>query len=128
MHVIIPYVDLLKRYNVPGKPFHNTMSPTGSILILGATGASGLAFIQFALSQANPPSLTLYVRSRAKLPVGIEKKARIVEGNLTDERALLDALEGVDTVVSLLGAYVTFSAFILRTTSTVFKLLPFFRL
>ncbi|KAJ7136051.1 hypothetical protein C8R44DRAFT_976767 [Mycena epipterygia] len=92
------------------------MSP--SILVLGATGASGLAFIKVALSQPNPPQLTLYVRSRGKLPDGIEAQARVVEGSLTDENALLDAMEGVDTVVSLLGAYGSLSAFVFRTTTT----------
>lgn len=93
------------------------MSP--SILVLGATGASGLAFIQVALNQPDPPTLTLYVRSRGKLPAGIEEKARIVEGNLTDEGALLEAMEGVDTVVSLLGAYFSLSALLFRTNTTV---------
>ncbi|KAJ7787167.1 hypothetical protein B0H14DRAFT_3581215 [Mycena olivaceomarginata] len=92
------------------------MSP--SILVLGATGASGLAFIQVALSLPSPPTLTLYVRSRAKLPAGVEKQARIVEGSLSDQDALSKALEGVDTVVSVLGAYRSLQAFILRTTST----------
>ncbi|KAJ7716593.1 hypothetical protein DFH07DRAFT_973876 [Mycena maculata] len=89
-----------------------------SILLLGATGASGLAFIQAALSQPNPPKLTLYVRSRAKLPAGIEGQTRVVEGSLTDKDALLKAMDGVDTVVSVLGAYITLSAFVFRTTTT----------
>jgi uncharacterized protein YbjT (DUF2867 family) len=94
---------------------------SSSILVLGATGASGLAFIQVALGQANPPKLTLFVRpgSSGKLPAGIEKQTRVVEGNLTDEPALLDAMDGVDTVVSLLGAYASLSALVFRTTSTV---------
>ncbi|KAJ6571742.1 hypothetical protein B0H19DRAFT_1255679 [Mycena capillaripes] len=92
------------------------MSP--SILVLGATGVSGLAFIRVALGQPNPPKLTLYVRSRDKLPAGVEKQTRVVEGSLTDERALLEAMEGVDTVVSLLGAYVSLSGFVFRTKTT----------
>ncbi|KAF7350478.1 NAD(P)-binding protein [Mycena venus] len=91
---------------------------THSILILGATGVSGLAFIPIALSQPNPPALTLYVRSRAKLPEGIEKQARVVDGSLTDKDALLEAMEGVDTVISFLGAYPALLPFFLRTTST----------
>ncbi|KAJ7770546.1 hypothetical protein B0H16DRAFT_1881545 [Mycena metata] len=92
------------------------MSP--SILVLGATGLSGLAFIQVALSQPNPPALTLFVRSRSKLPADIEERTRVVEGSLTDTDALSNAMEGVDVVVSLLGAYVSLSAFIFRTTTT----------
>ncbi|KAJ6486897.1 hypothetical protein C8R45DRAFT_902995 [Mycena sanguinolenta] len=91
---------------------------SSNILVLGATGMSGLAFIQVALSQPNPPALTLYVRSSVKLPADIHKKARIVEGSLTDQLKLSEAMEGVDTVVSLLGAYPSFSAFVFRTTST----------
>ncbi|KAJ6590556.1 hypothetical protein DFH09DRAFT_207462 [Mycena vulgaris] len=91
-----------------------------SILVLGATGPSGLAFIEVALRQPSPPKLTLLVRptSRGKLPAGIESQTRIVEGGLTDERALLDAMDGVDTVVSFLGAYPSFSAFIFRNKET----------
>jgi hypothetical protein len=43
---------------------------------------------------------------------------RVVEGALTDERALKDAMTGVDTVVSFLGAPVSLSAFIWRTKTT----------
>ncbi|KAJ7695498.1 hypothetical protein B0H17DRAFT_1198716 [Mycena rosella] len=94
------------------------MSP--SILLLGATGASGLAFIQVALSQPTPPKLTLYIRpgSRAKLPAGIETQTRVVEGQLTDGDALREAMDGVDTVVSVLGAYPSLSGFLSRSTST----------
>ncbi|KAJ7825267.1 hypothetical protein B0H14DRAFT_3468612 [Mycena olivaceomarginata] len=60
---------------------------SSSILILGATG----------------------VRSRAKIPAGIEKQARVVEGSLADQDALLNAMDGVDTVMSFLGAYPSFT-------------------
>ncbi|KAJ6486896.1 hypothetical protein C8R45DRAFT_1098162 [Mycena sanguinolenta] len=91
-----------------------------SILVLGATGRSGLAFIQVALELPTPPTLTLYVRSRSrgKLPAGTEERARIIEGSLTDRNALLEAVEGVDVVVSFLDASVSFRAFIFRIKST----------
>jgi len=89
-----------------------------SILVLGATGVSGLAFIKEALALPSPPSLTLYVRSPSKLPPDIETHARVVKGELDDEGALSAAMDGVDTVVSLLGAYPSFSAFIWRTKTT----------
>ncbi|KAJ7484717.1 hypothetical protein FB451DRAFT_1555157 [Mycena latifolia] len=69
-----------------------------SILLLGATGVSGLAFIQ--------------------LPAGVETQTRIVEGDLTDEGALLEAMDGVDTVVSMLGAYASLSGVFFRSTKT----------
>ncbi|KAJ7336374.1 hypothetical protein DFH08DRAFT_878579 [Mycena albidolilacea] len=95
------------------------MSPT-RILILGATGVSGLVFIPIALSLPNPSALTLYVRSRTKLLAGIEKQARIVEASLTDQDALLRAMEGVDIAISVLGADRSLQAFVLRTKTTVF--------
>ncbi|KAK7046692.1 NAD(P)-binding protein [Favolaschia claudopus] len=89
-----------------------------SILLLGATGVSGLIFIDMALSLPDPPALTLYVRSRNKLPQDIDKKARVIVGALTDRDKLLQAMEGVDTVVSVLGTYPSLWHFIFRTTPT----------
>ncbi|KAF7985195.1 hypothetical protein HWV62_7806 [Athelia sp. TMB] len=63
---------------------------------------SGLAFIQEALQWPIPPKLTLYVRNPSKLPAGTEVNARIVKGELSDEAALASAMDGVDTVVSVL--------------------------
>lgn len=108
------------------------------ILVLGATGwltrrssmrrhetdsnigVSGLRFTQLALEQKDGPKLTLYVRSRSKLSANTLSNAavRVVEGSLTDEQALQDAMIGVDSVVSFLGAYVSLSAFVWRTTTT----------
>lgn len=48
----------------------------------------------------HPPTLTVLVRSRARVPTEIQ--ARVVEGALDSEAVLEDALEGVDTVVSFL--------------------------
>ncbi|KAJ7145369.1 hypothetical protein C8R43DRAFT_1012497 [Mycena crocata] len=91
-----------------------------SILLLGATGPSGLAFIQVAFSQPNPPRLTLYVRSqsRHKLPADVGEKARVVEGSLTDREALLDAMDGIDTVISFVGGYMSLKTFVLRAKPT----------
>ncbi|KAJ7275046.1 hypothetical protein C8J57DRAFT_1313493 [Mycena rebaudengoi] len=69
--------------------FNDNMALAPSILVLGATGVSGIA-----------------------------SRTRVVEGNLTDRHALLDAMEGVDTVVSFLGAYPSLNAFVFRTSTT----------
>lgn len=61
-----------------------------------------MAFIKEALASTNPPKLTLYARSPSKLPPGIEEHARVVKGELDSEESLSTAMEGVDTVVSLL--------------------------
>lgn len=95
------------------------------ILVLGATGklspsssspnttnpapfpgGIGLLFIKEALSLSSPPRLTLYVRNPSKLPPGIEddKQVRIVVGELSNRQKLEEAVEGVDSVVSFLGA------------------------
>ena len=102
------------------------------ILLLGATGASGLAFIDAALEKTQMPKLTLYVRpgSKAKLPASATNNPnpamRIVQGQLDDVRALREALSGsstdpafppVTTVVSFLGAYLSFKAVFTRDQS-----------
>lgn len=96
------------------------MSPPEHVLVLGATGVSGLAFIKEGLAQTPPTNMTLYVRSRSKLPVDIESHAniRVVEGTLTDEAALISAMESVTTVISFLGAYISLSHLIWRTKPT----------
>lgn len=89
------------------------------ILVLGATGVSGLIFLSEVAKLSTPPAkLTVLVRSRAKLSAGLDESIRVIEGGLDDEAKVAEALEGVDTVVSFLGAYVSLSAFIFRTTTT----------
>lgn len=65
-------------------------------------GVSGLALIKEALAWSNPPKLTLYVRSPSKLPPDVQTHARVVKGELGDAEALSTAMDGVDTVVSVL--------------------------
>lgn len=113
------------------------------ILVLGATGASGLALIDSVLTAEEKPKLTLYMRpgSRGKLSKwpsiveGTEPGIRVVEGELTDAEALTRALSQsqhtssssgtssssfprVTTVLSFLGAYATLRSFVLRDTTT----------
>jgi len=96
------------------------MAQARNILVLGATGVTGLQFIPMALSHSARTNLTLYVRSRSKLPSKIQtdSRVRIVEGSLNDLPALKSAMSGIDTVLSFLGAYVSLSAFIWRTKTT----------
>ncbi|VUC35620.1 unnamed protein product [Clonostachys rosea] len=92
------------------------------ILVLGATGQSGLAFIEEALQLADPPKLVLFVRNKSKLPQTAVENANvsIVSGNLTDYEALSSAMQqhSVTSVVSFLGAYVSASALITRAKPT----------
>lgn len=99
------------------------------ILLFGATGASGLAFLDATLELAQDPKLTLYIRpgSTAKLPRWAIDKAgvRIVEGTLDDDEAVRTALSPsqdqsfprVTTVVSSLGAYLSLQAIFTRDQS-----------
>lgn len=87
-------------------------------LLLGATGASGIEFINQMLEEAarGPiPYVTLFLRSgsESKLPSGTLQQVnfRLVQGNLADQQAIQRALapDGkfppVTIVVSFLGAY-----------------------
>jgi len=103
-----------------------------SILVIGATGASGLAFIAEALSSPNPPkNLTLYVRSPSKLPPEYNTTTTtnnnphkpiitISEGSLTSYDTLSQTLRDnkITTVISFLGAYMSFTKFLTRDKST----------
>lgn len=92
------------------------------ILVLGATGVSGIAFTKHVqtLPEALRPKLTLYVRSLGKLAKDTtsDSTIRICEGGLDDEHALNEAMAGgVTAVVSFLGSYLSFKHLIFRTTT-----------
>ncbi|CRG87023.1 hypothetical protein PISL3812_04037 [Talaromyces islandicus] len=93
-----------------------------TILILGATGGSGIAFVEEALKLPSPPNLVLYVRTASKLPARLSShpKVSVVTGYLHDYNTLDSALKAhhVTTVVSFLGAYASISAMITRATDT----------
>lgn len=114
-------------------------SDSQHILLLGASGLSGLAFIQECLDTSSggdsKPYLTLFVRGsgRSKLTPVLPSattnnnpatKIRIIEGGLTDKQAVRAALSADDSfpkvtiVISVLGAYPTLYHFITRTTPT----------
>ncbi|KAI5900686.1 NAD(P)-binding protein [Schizophyllum commune H4-8] len=76
------------------------------LLILGSTGPSGLELVRTALNDIPDVQLVLYVRSPQKLPEEIKSNpaVTVVEGTLEDTAALERALEGVDAILSALGA------------------------
>lgn len=115
------------------------------ILLLGASGVSGLAFIQYQLSLTDTdptkPYLTLYIRGsgRSKLTPVLPSsttndnpapRIRIIEGSLTDKAAIGRALSPssapntatsfpkVTAVISVLGAYMSLYYFITRQKPT----------
>jgi len=71
-------------------------------------GGSGLAFIKEAIALPCPPDLTLYVRSPSKLPPDIKSHAHVVTGSLSDKEALTTAMDGIDTIVSVLVSICSF--------------------
>ncbi|QDS78003.1 hypothetical protein FKW77_002453 [Venturia effusa] len=92
-----------------------------NILVLGATGASGLAFIKESLTHPTSPTLTLLIRTPSKLPKEYQDhpSITIITGQLDDPVALKSSLQnGITTVVSFLGAYISLSAFLYRTRET----------
>lgn len=97
------------------------------LLLLGGSGETGIVFINLILSLgSSAPLVTLYLRAsgRSKLPAAVKDSSniRIVEGGLTDRAALKTALSAdgsfpqVTTVISFLGAYVSFWYFVTRQT------------
>lgn len=99
------------------------------ILLLGATGLSGIEFIKLVLEQTDPPFLTLFVRagSKSKLPATSQnvENIRTVEGALNDisavKKALSPSTDGtfptVTDVISFLGAYITLGPIFTRDKS-----------
>ncbi|MGY8667445.1 SDR family oxidoreductase [Bradyrhizobium sp. UFLA05-109] len=69
------------------------------ILVLGATGGTGRLIVSQALARGH--DVTALVRSPEK--VSDLKGAKVVVGDVRDEKALLEALRGQDAVVSALG-------------------------
>jgi putative NADH-flavin reductase len=71
------------------------------LLILGATGGTGLRLVSQALEAGN--EVTAYVRDAAKLEVKHER-LRVVVGPIVDEaRPFREAMTGQDAVISTLG-------------------------
>ena len=92
-----------------------------NILVLGATGVSGLIFLRHvqSLPIQSRPALSLLVRNASKLPKEVteDKSIRIVTGGLSDAKALDQSMSnGTTAVVSFLGSYVSWPNVFLRRT------------
>jgi putative NADH-flavin reductase len=75
------------------------------ILVLGATGPTGILLIRQALFDYKSCTIVLYVRSPEKVPGDLSNNPSIVviKGQLNDHDALSKAMEGVVVVLSALG-------------------------
>src|SRR5689334_8844091 len=72
-----------------------------NLTILGAAGATGLPLVEQALAAGH--QVTALVRSAEKLTVN-DPNLRIVQGDATDRETVSQAMQGVDAVISVLGA------------------------
>ncbi len=72
---------------------------SSKLLVLGATGGTGRLIVSQALARGH--EVTALVRSAEK--ASALKGARLVIGDVRDEKALREALKGQDAVVSALG-------------------------
>jgi putative NADH-flavin reductase len=71
------------------------------LLILGVTGETGKLIIEKALSRGH--QVNAYARSPQKIDQELAQKINVFKGDLTDIAAIVNALDGVDTVISALG-------------------------
>ncbi len=92
------------------------------ILLLGGSGATGLAFLKHfrTLPSTSRPKLTVYVRGTSKLPPEVlsHEAINIVEGALNDVNRLTKVMQGVSVVISFLGAYLSLYHAVFRSTPT----------
>lgn len=78
------------------------------VIVLGATGPTGILVVREFLRVYPEGSAVLYVRNPSKIPQDISSNAKVsvVKGELTDKEALTSAFESggqVDAVLSALG-------------------------
>ncbi|MCG2625651.1 SDR family oxidoreductase [Bradyrhizobium sp. WYCCWR 13023] len=78
---------------------NNAKTSATKILVLGATGGTGRQIVQQALARGH--QVTALVRSPEK--TGDLNGARLVVGDVRDEKVLREVLRGQDAVVSALG-------------------------
>jgi len=71
-----------------------------NITIFGGTGISGILTIEKALTKGH--KVTIYARNPSKISLEHEN-LHIVEGSLTDDKKIDNAIKGADAVISLLG-------------------------
>jgi putative NADH-flavin reductase len=70
------------------------------ITIFGATGGTGKQLVEQALAEGN--EVVAFARKPSKLNI-MDKNLTIVQGELTDEALIENAVKGADAVISVLG-------------------------
>lgn len=71
------------------------------VLILGATGGTGLELVKQALAAGH--DVTAFVRDPIKLKI-VDERLKVVQGNILDVESLERAIPGHDAVISALGS------------------------
>lgn len=91
------------------------------LLIIGATGNSGLALTRMALARGH--AVTAYVRSAEKLQTLLGAQAvsglTIRTGTLDDHKALVGAMTGQDAVINAAGNATTDADFVTKVQSVI---------
>lgn len=85
------------------------------ILIFGATGKTGIEVVKQALGQGN--EVRAFVRNSPKLTVK-GTRLSVVQGDVSDAAAVMQAVEGVDGIVVALGASADMQADIVMAEGT----------
>jgi putative NADH-flavin reductase len=77
------------------------------LLILGATGKTGQQIVTLALEKGH--AVTVLARDSTKINIQHER-LRIVEGDVTNDAALGEAMRGQDAVISAIGRGMSFKS------------------
>jgi len=79
----------------------NTQTAAGTILVIGATGPTGIEICKQALRAGL--QVRVLVRTPSRLPADLLIGVDVVQGDVLNSESLATALRGVDAVVSALG-------------------------
>jgi len=85
------------------------------ILVFGATGKTGIEVVKQALGQGQ--EVRAFVRTPKKMTVE-DTRLSVVQGNVTDAAAVMQAMEGIDGVIVALGASADMQADIVMAEGT----------
>lgn len=79
----------------------NTQNAVRSILVIGATGPTGIEICRQALAAGM--QVRVLVRTPSRLPDELLSALDVVQGDVLNGEAMLAAMQGMDAVVSALG-------------------------
>lgn len=72
------------------------------LIVFGPTGQTGIQIIRQAVE--NPENeVSIFIRTPSRLPEDLRDKVNSIQGDVTDQKAVIDAIRGQDAVLSSLG-------------------------